>query len=80
MRPSPTLAFAMIELVKTSNPVRMSYLRAVLKDAGIESAIFDAGAGTLWGTAIVARLMVDEGDLAQARRVIADAERDQADA
>ena len=67
----------MKELIKTSNPVRMSYLRAVLKDAGIESAIFDAGAGTLWGTAITARLMVDEDDLAQAKRVITDAERGQ---
>jgi hypothetical protein len=67
----------MIELIKTSNPVRMSYLRAVLKDAGIESAVFDAGAGTLWGEAIVARLMVDEDDLAQAKRIIADAERGQ---
>jgi len=67
----------MIELIKTSNPVRMSYLRAVLKDAGIESSVFDAGAGTLWGTAITARLMVDEDDLAQAKRIIADAERDQ---
>ncbi len=67
----------MIELIKTSNPVRMSFLRAVLKDAGIESAIFDAGAGSLWGTAILSRLMVDEDDLAHAKRVIADAERDQ---
>jgi hypothetical protein len=65
----------MIELIKTSNPVRMSFLRAVLKDAGIESAVFDQGAGTLWGTAITARLMVDEDDLAQARRVVADAEK-----
>jgi hypothetical protein len=65
----------MIELIKTSNPVRMSYLRAVLKDAGIESAVFDQGAGTLWGTAITARLMVEEEDLAQARRIVAEAER-----
>ncbi|HLK24507.1 MAG TPA: DUF2007 domain-containing protein [Caulobacteraceae bacterium] len=67
----------MIELVKTSNPVRMSYLRAVLRDAGIDSAVFDYGAGTLWGSAITARLMVDEDDLAQAKRIIADAERSQ---
>jgi len=65
----------MIELVSTSNPVRLSFLRAVLTDAGIESAVFDAGAGSLWGTAIKSRLMVDEDDLAQARRVIAEAEK-----
>jgi hypothetical protein len=66
---------AMIELLKTSDAVRLSFLRAVLKDAGIETAVFDAGAGSLWGTAITSRLMVDEDDLNQAKRVIAEAER-----
>jgi Putative prokaryotic signal transducing protein len=65
----------MVELIATSNPVRLSFLRAVLADAGIESAVFDAGAGSLWGTAIKSRLMVEAEDLAQAKRVIADAER-----
>jgi hypothetical protein len=66
----------MIELIKTSNPVRMSFLRAVLKDAGIETAVFDQGVGALYGGAVIAaRLMVEEADLAQARRVVADAER-----
>jgi len=65
----------MIEVLNTSDAVRLSFLRAVLKDAGIESAVFDAGAGSLWGTAITSRLMVDEDDLNQARRVIAAAER-----
>jgi Putative prokaryotic signal transducing protein len=66
---------AMIELVKTSDAVRLSFLRAVLKDAGIETAVFDAGAGSLWGTAITSRLMVEEDDLNQAKRIIAEAER-----
>ena len=35
----------MIEVLNTSDAVRLSFLRAVLKDAGIESAVFDAGAG-----------------------------------
>ena len=65
----------MIELVKTSDAVRLSFLRAVLKNAGIESTVFDAGAGSLWGTAITARLMVDDADLNQAKRVLAEAER-----
>lgn len=64
----------MVELIKTTNPVRVSFLRAVLADAGIESFVADAGAASLWGTTIPARLMVDEGDLARARRLIADAE------
>ncbi|HEY3889355.1 MAG TPA: DUF2007 domain-containing protein [Caulobacteraceae bacterium] len=65
----------MIELIKTSDAVRLSFLRAVLKDAGIETTVFDAGAGSLWGTAITTRLMVEADDLNQARRVIAEAER-----
>ncbi|HLI65274.1 MAG TPA: DUF2007 domain-containing protein [Caulobacteraceae bacterium] len=65
----------MVELIATANPVRLSFLRAVLTDAGIETTVFDAGAGTLWGSAIKQRLMVEEDDLAQARRVIDEAER-----
>jgi len=67
----------MIEVLSTSDAVRLSFLRAVLKDAGIETAVFDAGAGSLWGSAITSRLMVEEDDLAQAKRLIAEADRDQ---
>ena len=65
----------MVELINTSDAVRLSFLRAVLKDAGIETAVFDAGAGSLWGSAITSRLMVEEDDLAQAKRLMAEAER-----
>ena len=65
----------MKELLSTSDAVRLSYLRAVLSDAGIETIVLDAGAGSLWGAAIWPRLMVHEDDLAQAQRVIAEAER-----
>lgn len=64
----------MIELTKTTNPVRLSFLLAVLADAGIETFVADAGAASLWGSAIPTRVMVDDADLARARRVIADAE------
>jgi len=64
----------MVEVIKTSNPVRLSFLQAVLADAGIETFVADAGAASLWGSAIPARLMVDEDDLAQAKRLIAAAE------
>jgi hypothetical protein len=64
----------MVELIKTTNPVRLSFLRAVLNDAGIESFVADAGAASLWGSTIPARLMVDDADLAQAKRLIAAAE------
>jgi|HubBroStandDraft_3_1064219.scaffolds.fasta_scaffold2745978_1 hypothetical protein len=65
----------MKELLSTSDLVRLSYLRAVLADAGIETVLLDAGVGSLWGAAISPRLMVDEEDLNQARRLIADADR-----
>ena len=54
--------------------VRLSWLRAVLSDAGIETEVWDAGAGSLWGSAIDQRLMVDDADLAQAKRVLEAAE------
>ena len=65
----------MVELLATSDPVRLSFLRAVLKDAGIETTVFDAGAGSLWGSAITSRLMVEDDDLNQAKRLMAEAER-----
>jgi hypothetical protein len=65
----------MKELFSTSDAVRLSYLRAVLTDAGIETVLLDAGAGSLWGAAIWPRLMVDEDDLPRAQRLIAEAER-----
>ena len=78
-RPAVTLGWLawetrMVELTKTTNPVRLSFLQAVLADAGIESFVADEGAASLWGSAIPVRLMVDEMDLPRARRVIAEAE------
>ncbi len=66
----------MVELIKTSNPVRMSFLRAVLGDAGIATFVADTGAAALWGSIIPTRLLVDEADLARAKRLIAEAERE----
>jgi Putative prokaryotic signal transducing protein len=63
------------ELLNTSDVVRLTYLRSVLADAGIQTVVLDAGAGSLWGSAVSPRLMVDEDDLTRAQRVIAEAER-----
>jgi hypothetical protein len=46
-----------------------------LADAGIAAVILDEGAGSLWGTAIARRIMVDDADLAQAKRILAQAEQ-----
>ena len=66
----------MVELIKTSNPVRISFLQAVLADAGIESFVADAGAASLWGSTIPTRLLVDDADLARAKRLISEAEKE----
>ena len=66
----------MIELVSTSNAVRLSFLRAVLDDAGIAYSVLDNQMASVLGSAFKTRLMVDEGDINQARRLMAAAEKD----
>ena len=61
----------MIEIERTSDPVRLSVLRSVLTDAEIDHFVFDAGAGGILQGAIPVRLMVREEDLELARRAIA---------
>jgi hypothetical protein len=63
----------MVELERTSDPVRLSVLRSVLTDAEIDHYVFDTGAGNLWQGAIPMRLMVRDEDLELARRAIAEA-------
>jgi len=63
----------MVEIERTSDPVRLSVLRSVLTDAEIDHFVFDTGAGNLWQGAIPVRVMVREDDLELARRAIAEA-------
>jgi hypothetical protein len=60
----------MVEIERTMDAVRLSVLRSLLTDAGIESFVFDAGAGALWNGAIPTRLMVRDEDAELARRAI----------
>jgi hypothetical protein len=62
-----------IEIERTSDPVRLSVLRSVLTDAEIDHYVFDTGAGNLWQGAIPMRLMVREEDVELARRAIVEA-------
>jgi hypothetical protein len=64
----------MVEVAKTSDPVRLGYLQSALRDAGIDSVAFDTAAGALWPGAIPRRLMVEDRDAWRARKVIASAE------
>ena len=61
----------MIELAKTFDPFRLSYLRAVLADEGIDVVVLDAGAGSIWPGAIPTRLMVSRADHWRAKCALA---------
>ena len=64
----------MIEVARTDDPVRLSFLKAVLAEAGVAFFVFDAGASTTWPGAFPARLMVDPKDAWLARSALAHAE------
>ncbi len=58
----------------TNDPVRLSFLRALLHDAGIECWVLDEFASSVEGSigAIPRRLVVADEDAAGARRVLAE--------
>ena len=61
----------MIELLKTSDPVRLSFLRSVLEAADLHPFVFGA---TPYPGVLPSRLMVPEAEVELARRVIEEAE------
>ena len=65
----------MKEVLTTNNPVRLSFLRSVLEDAGIETVVLDTALASVLSSVFTSRLMVDEADFDQAKRVVAEAER-----
>ncbi len=62
----------MICLIRTMNPVTLSYAQAILKDAEIESFLFDMNSSVLDGSAITVRrrLMVIDEDEDEARALL----------
>jgi hypothetical protein len=65
-----------MRVVVTSNdPVRLSFLTALLADAGIEATLLDGHTSVLEGSAgaIPRRLVVNNDDFAQASRLLRDA-------
>jgi hypothetical protein len=62
-------------LITSNNLVQISFLTALLADAGIEATVLDIHASIAEGSAgaIPRRLMVDSEDFERARRVLADA-------
>jgi hypothetical protein len=68
-------AGAMRVVIQTNDPVRLSFLMALLRDAGIGCVLLDAHVSAMEGSigAIPRRLMVDDADEPQARRVLREA-------
>ena len=66
----------MKELLRTNNIVRLSWLQALLADAGIGSVVLDQHTSLVEGSigAIPRRLMVAERDHPRARSLIAEAD------
>lgn len=62
--------------MRSNNLVELSFCRALLADAGIETVLLDEHTSVMEGSigAILRRLMVDDDDLAQARAILAEAE------
>ena len=69
---------AMKELIRSNDPVLLSWLSAALAEEGIDSVVLDAHTSVLEGSAgaIPRRLMVIDDDLPRAQRILDDAPRD----
>jgi hypothetical protein len=68
----------MKELIRTNDAVRLSWLQAVLADAGIEAVVLDNHTSIIEGSigAIPRRLMVADTDHFRARAVMRQAEEE----
>jgi len=66
----------MKELLRTNDPVRLSFVEAMLRAAGIQCVLLDQHTSIVEGSigAIQRRLMVDERDHRRARSLIAEAD------
>jgi len=67
----------MKELLRSNDPVRLSWAEALLASAGIETVIADRHTSVVEGSigAIQRRILVAEDDLARARTLLAEAEK-----
>lgn len=62
----------MKEVLRTTDPVKMSWIRALLKDAGIQAIELDLHTSVLEGSAVAIprRLVVADEDFDAARRTL----------
>jgi hypothetical protein len=67
----------MIELIRTADPVLLSWLDMIFRQHGIKMVVFDTHTSTVYGGAlslVARRVMVDESDLEAARTLLRQAE------
>lgn len=62
----------MEEILRSNDPVRLSFITALLRDAGIDCVLLDLNTSILEGSigAIPRRLMVARDDASRARHVL----------
>ena len=62
----------MIELLRTNDPVLISFVQATFADAGIEALVLDTHASILEGSAsaIPRRIMIMDEDLETAKQIL----------
>lgn len=67
----------MVELIRTNDPVLLSWLTAALRGEDIEAVVLDTHTSVMEGSisAIPRRIMVRDRDLRRAKRVLAEADR-----
>jgi hypothetical protein len=65
----------MKEILRSNDPVLMSFAASVLEDAGIQHAVADTQMNVIDGSigAVQSRLLVDENHLDSARELLTDA-------
>lgn len=65
-------------LVRSTNAIRLGFLQALLRDAGIESILLDQHISAVEGGigAFPRRLAVRDEDMAEAKRILRDAGED----
>jgi len=65
----------MIELVRTNDPVVISFIEALMRDAEIKFLTADQNMSIMEGSlgVLPRRILVDEDDLERAKRILADA-------
>ncbi|WP_291844817.1 DUF2007 domain-containing protein [Maricaulis sp.] len=71
----------MKEVLRTNDPVKLSYAQSLLRDADIEPIVLDQGMSSMYGgglPVIRTRIMVIDEDAAEAASILAELQEDEA--